>query len=393
MWAPIACLLWAGAVIVLPKGTTCPSGDAIAAELDRLDAAAALAALGSPEITIKDTKMHVVLRGPDGSILGAREVAAPETCHERATVAAVFIAAWVGEWTTAPMVEDQNAKRTASNSTAPARPRARAADPTSRASLVSREQGEAKKADPQVGHPGPAQANPRAQGEMSKADDSKRPEAKVASSAAKVESAPPAIPPGAKATLPGAGVPLAAAGETKAVAAKQARRGPRGEIAGLGFGTHDGDAGTFGAGILVGYRPTGALALAALFEATGERERTLGPGLAGYRSFRLGVGAGVQRSWGRVFGDIGLFPELTLLTLNGKQLATGRSATAWGAAADLRARLGIAWGRVAPFLFAGVSYDLRQENLTLDDHPQTILTLSRWNVSAGAGLAFLFGTR
>jgi hypothetical protein len=392
MWAPIACLLWAGAVIVLPKGTTCPSGEAIAAELDRLDAAAALAALGSPEITIKDTKMHVVLRGPDGSILGTREIAAPEACHERATVAAVFIAAWVGEWTTAPMIEDQDTKRAASNPTAPARPRAKAADSTSRASLVSRDRGEVEKADknPQV----PRLTNLREQGEVAQADAAKLPEAKVASSAAKVESAPPAIPPDdAKAAPSGTRAQPEAAGETKAVAAKQARRGPRGEIAGLGFGTHDGDAGTFGAGILVGYRPTGALALAAVFEATGERERTLGPGLAGYRSFRLGVGAGVQRNWGRVFGDIGLFPELTLLTLNGKQLATGRSATAWGAAADLRARLGIAWGRVAPFLFAGVSYDLRQESLTLDDRPQTILTLSRWNVSAGAGLAFLFGTR
>jgi hypothetical protein len=177
------------------------------------------------------------------------------------------------------------------------------------------------------------------------------------------------------------------------VAAKEPKRGLRGEVAGLGFGTHDGDAGTFGAGILVGYRPTGALFLAALFEATGERERTLGPGLAAYRTFRLGVGAGGLHKWGRVFGDVGIFPELTLLTLNGKQLATGRSATAWGAAADLRARLGLAWGHVAPFLFVGGSYDLREERLTLDDRPQTIVTLSRWNVSAGAGLAFLFGAR
>jgi hypothetical protein len=84
---------------------------------------------------------------------------------------------------------------------------------------------------------------------------------------------------------------------------------------------------------------------------------------------------------------------LTLLTLNGKQLATGRSATAWGVAADLRARFGLTLGRVAPFLFAGGSYDLREERLTLDDRPQTIVTLSRWNVSAGAGLAFLFGAR
>ena len=379
MWAPIACLLWAGAVIVLPRGTTCPSGDAIAAELDRLDAAAALAALGSPEITIKDTKMHVVLRGPDGSILGTREIAAPEACHERATVAAVFIAAWVGEWTTAPMIEDQDTKRAASNPTAPARPRAKAADSTSRASLVSREQGEVKKADKnsQVGHPSPPQANPRAQGEVAKADDPKLPEAKESLSTKEAAAAPPAT---------------AAETKTVAVAAKKPRPDPRGEIAGLGFGTHDGDAGTFGAGILVGYRPTGALNLAALFEATGERERTLGQGVAAYRNFRFGVGAGGWRKWGRVFGDLGIFPELTLLTLNGKQLAPGRSATAWGAAADLRARLGLTWGRLALFLFAGGSYALRGEHLTLDDRPQNI-TLSRWNVSAGAGLAVLLGAR
>jgi len=146
-----------------------------------------------------------------------------------------------------------------------------------------------RKADknPQV----PRLTNLREQGEVAQADAAKLPEAKVASSAAKVESAPPAIPPDdAKAAPSGTRAQPEAAGETKAVAAKQARRGPRGEIAGLGFGTHDGDAGTFGAGILVGYRPTGALALAAVFEATGERERTLGPGLAGYRSFRLASG-------------------------------------------------------------------------------------------------------
>jgi hypothetical protein len=371
---------------VLPTGTTCPSGDAIAAELDRLNAAAALAVLGSPEITIKDTKMHVVLRGRDGSMLGAREVAAPEGCKERATVAAVFIAAWVGEWTTAPMAADQDAKREASNHNAPTLrfsvpgPRPTAANPASEPSLVSREQGEVKKADKnsQVGHPSPPQANPRAQGEVAKADDPKLPEAKESLSTKEAAAAPPAT---------------AAETKTVAVAAKKPRPDPRGEIAGLGFGTHDGDAGTFGAGILVGYRPTGALNLAVLFEATGERERALGPGLAAYRTFRLGVGAGVQRKWGRVFGDVGIFPELTLLTLSGKQLATGRSATTWGAAADLRARLGLAWGRVAPFLFAGGSYDLRGEHLTLDDRPQTSITLSRWIVSAGAGLAFLFGTR
>jgi len=90
---------------------------------------------------------------------------------------------------------------------------------------------------------------------------------------------------------------------------------------------------------------------------------------------------------------VGLFPELTLLTSNGKQLTNRRSATTWGAAADLRGRVGITWGRVALFLYVGASLALRGEVLTLDDRPQTSITLSRWNVSAGAGLAYLFGAR
>ena len=366
----MASLLWAGTVVVLPTGTTCPSGDAIAAEIDRLGVVAALAALGSPEVTVKDASMHVVLRGRDNSMLGARDVAAPEACHERATVAAVFIAAWVGEWTTAPLAEAQDSRLEAQNHSAATlpsdvpRPRPRTANSERRASL-----------------------RPREQREVAKADDAAPLDAKPAPPATKA-SAPPAVLPDAKAA---ASATEAAASPT-AVAAEKPKPDPRGEVAGLGFGTHDGDAGTFGAGILVGYRPTGALNLAALFEATGERERTLGPGLAAYRTFHLGVGAGVVRARGRFFGEAGIFPELTLLTLNGKQLSPGRSATAWGAAADLRVRLGLRVGRVAPFLFAGASYALRGEHLTLDDRPQNI-TLSRWNVSAGAGLAFLFGAR
>jgi hypothetical protein len=335
-------------------GTTCPSGDAIAAELDRLGAVAALAALGSPEVTVKDTKMHVVLRGQDGSMLGAREVAAPETCSERATVAAVFIAAWVGEWTTAPLAEKQNSKLQAPNhnagpaSSSPPRPRPMTLDSASPASLPLREQVD-----------------------LAKADDSKPLDAK-------------ATPSNTKALAP----------ETTPIvpASSKLKPGTRGEVAALGFGTHDGDAGTYGAGILAGYRLRGALALAALFEGTGERERTLGPGRAAYRTFRLGVGAGVLRKWGRVFGDVGIFPELTLLTVSGKQLQSGHNATAWGAAADLRARLGLAWARLAPFLFVGGNCALRGERLTLDDRSQSI-TLSRWNVSVGAGLAFLFGEK
>ena len=321
---------------------------------------------------MKDKWMYVVLRAQDGSMLGARQVTAPETCNQRATVAAVFIAAWVGEWTSAPLAEGQGSRREVPNrdavplSSSIPRPGTRAADSEDRTRLPLREQRD-----------------------MGKADDAKTPDVKA--SPTKASAAPPAVPADAAPSATKASVaPPAAAAQTKPVAV--AAQGPRGEVAGLGFGTHDGDAGSFGAGLLVGYGPTGTLNLAALFEVTGERERRLGPGLAGYRTLRLGFGAGLLRKRGRMFGDVGIFPELTLLTLNGKQLATGRSATTWGPAADLRARLGLAWGRVAPFLFAGASYALRGEHITLDDRPETI-TLSRWNVSAGGGLAFLLGAR
>ena len=98
----------------------------------------------------------------------------------------------------------------------------------------------------------------------------------------------------------------------------------------------------------------------------------------------------MPRRWGRLRGEVGIFPELTMLTATGRQLAVNRSITTWGAAVDLRGRLGLAVGRFVPFLFAGGNGALRAERLTLDNRPQTT-TLSRWNLSAGAGLAIVLG--
>jgi len=64
----------------------CPSRDAVAAELDRLGAVAALATWGRRRFTRQRPKMRVgSCRGP-GTVprLGTREVAAPEDCNERA---------------------------------------------------------------------------------------------------------------------------------------------------------------------------------------------------------------------------------------------------------------------------------------------------------------------
>ena len=88
-------LVAAAAGPALPAG--CPSADGIAAELQRLGTAVAVAAVGAPEVTVQGAHMQVTLRGLDGSV-GVREVAAPASCAERARVAAVLVSAWVGAW-------------------------------------------------------------------------------------------------------------------------------------------------------------------------------------------------------------------------------------------------------------------------------------------------------
>ena len=72
----------------------CPTEREVEAELVRLGAERG----ARPEITITDNVMHVVLRSQEGMIVGSREVEAPTGCRERATVAAVFVATWMGIW-------------------------------------------------------------------------------------------------------------------------------------------------------------------------------------------------------------------------------------------------------------------------------------------------------
>jgi hypothetical protein len=72
----------------------CPDPAEVESQLVRLG----VARDARPEITVSDDKMRVVLRGEDGALLGSREVEAPASCAERATVAAVLVATWMGVW-------------------------------------------------------------------------------------------------------------------------------------------------------------------------------------------------------------------------------------------------------------------------------------------------------
>jgi hypothetical protein len=101
--------MWAGIVLVAlvvgdhaadaqAQGLPCPSPAEVDAELVRVGAIGVV----PPVIEVIGNRMRVVLRGLDGSSIGSREVEAPQTCHERATVAAVFVATWMGIWPKAP---------------------------------------------------------------------------------------------------------------------------------------------------------------------------------------------------------------------------------------------------------------------------------------------------
>jgi len=165
------------------------------------------------------------------------------------------------------------------------------------------------------------------------------------------------------------------------------------EIAGWALATNDGDATTMGAGLLAGYRFARRVAAAALVETTAEREVAIGPAVAAYRTSRLGVGACVMGTRGRLYLDAGVFPELTMLTARGtKRLNVGYVVTTWGIAMDLRVRLGLSVGRITPFVFMGGSGGLPAQQLTLEGAPGA-KTLSRWSFSAGIGLAILVGAK
>src|SRR5512140_2911165 len=77
-----------------PQASACPSTDEVAAELARVGATGSPA----PDIVVEAGRMRVILRDRNGGLVGSREVEAPPSCRERATVAATFVATWMGVW-------------------------------------------------------------------------------------------------------------------------------------------------------------------------------------------------------------------------------------------------------------------------------------------------------
>jgi hypothetical protein len=78
----------------LPDEPSCPDPGEVETALSRLGVERGT----RPEITVVGARMRIVLHDQHGLIVGSRAVAAPASCHERATVAAVMVATWMGVW-------------------------------------------------------------------------------------------------------------------------------------------------------------------------------------------------------------------------------------------------------------------------------------------------------
>jgi len=119
----------------------------------------------------------------------------------------------------------------------------------------------------------------------------------------------------------------------------------------------------------------------------------LGPGTATYVVSRLGGGLAARVEPRFVWMDVALIPQVTRLSLEGgKTLATTRAVTVWGASVETRGRIGIRWGRLAPFVSVALNRTLVRERLTLDDTNDST-RLSPWDICAEVGVSWIFGRR
>jgi len=160
----------------------------------------------------------------------------------------------------------------------------------------------------------------------------------------------------------------------------------QGEVGAHAFAIYDGDEDGVGLGVRADLG-RGPWLASVLVEGTFEREQPLGSGRGAYRFLRAGVGLGVRKQWSGVFWDVTLVPMVDRLSLAGKDLLTTQTATSWGFAIAGQTRLGFGGWRLRPFLFAGASYRIPGERMTISDR-EVKVQLSALNIEAGLGISF-----
>lgn len=186
-------------------------------------------------------------------------------------------------------------------------------------------------------------------------------------------------------------------GETALAPAERAEiSGPRpaaNEVElGVGFGgSVDGDARAPSGGLLAGLHLYRGLGAAMAADVAGQRQVALGQWAATYLVSRLGLGLALRVQPGFVWADVALLPQITRLSVEGKNVMTPHTAAVWGASVEGRSRIGLRWGGLAPFVSIAVNRALVAQTLTLDDRPDSA-RLSSWDVGVVLGVSWIFGS-
>ena len=133
---------------------------------------------------------------------------------------------------------------------------------------------------------------------------------------------------------------------------------------GIGFGgSVDGDARAPSGGLLAGLHLYRGLGAAMAADIAGQRQVALGQWAATYLVSRLGVGLALRVQPGFVWADVALLPQITRLSVEGKNLMTPHTAAVWGASVEARGRIGLRWGGLAPFVSIAVNRALVAPNI------------------------------
>ena len=161
---------------------------------------------------------------------------------------------------------------------------------------------------------------------------------------------------------------------------------------GIGFGgSVDGDARAPSGGLLAGLHLYRGLGAAMAADVAGQRQVALGQWAATYLVSRLGVGLALRVQPGFVWADVAFLPQITRLSVEGKNVMTPHTAAVWGASVEGRGRIGLRWGGLAPFVSIAVNRALVAQTLTLDDRPDSA-RLSSWDVGVVLGVSWIFGS-
>ena len=310
----------------------CPSDSEVKAELLRLGAAPDL----NPAITFVGDRMQVQLRGRDGIPIGSREVEAPATCRERATAAAVFVAAWTGLWPEGPKMENKN-RLTAQGAPSSAPP----PSAESPAGIV------------------PAATTPSAS-----------PLASALPTPTPASTPPPSV---------------------RTAAASHSVHHPRKTEIGLAImGAYDGNASAVAAALELRRWLAGSVLGFVGLTGTSERERSVGSAVGGYTFPALEAGAALGAERGRLRGELGLSARLGILIVRGKDLPSThvKARAVSGMAATLRlVRIG---ERFSPFATVASSWWIGRRTLALDNDAATA-DLPGWDAQVGLGVLWALG--